>query len=140
MLINNLSKYKINLTVSSQNCNSINVASSVKNMYTQISAITKLGSDIILLSDVRLGKKSREVISHFSKYYKCVFNSAFAKRGVGLLYKRDLDLDILILDTFRDPKENILLLKCRIANDTIILGSIYGPNADDNRLFFSNIL
>ena len=56
VLINNSSKYKINLTVSSQNCNSINVASSVKNMYTKISAITKLGSDIILLSDVRREK------------------------------------------------------------------------------------
>ena len=81
------------------------------------------------LSDVRLGKKLTEISLHFSKMYKCLFNSTSSKRGVGILYKKDLDLEVI----------DILLIKCRYCSTDIVLGSIYGPNVDDNREFLNNI-
>ncbi len=37
-----------------------------------------------------------------------------------------------ILETVRDPQENVLLLKVRINDSEIVLGSVYGPNVDNN--------
>ena len=130
-------KIKINLSISSQNCNSINVSSSYKNMCMKIAAICKLGTDIIFLSDVRLGKKNKEVTKLFEKEYKCLFNSSISRRGVGILYKKDLDIEIL--DTYKDDEENILAISCKISGSLFTLVSIYGPNTDDNRLFFDNL-
>ena len=103
----------------------------------KIAAICKLGTDVILLSDVRLGKKNKEVCNLLSKQYKCLFNSSGARRGVGILYKNDLDIEIF--DTYRDEEQNILAINCKISGTDITLGSVYGPNADDNRLFFDNL-
>ena len=55
-----------------------------------------------------------------------------------MLYGIDtLDLDLL--DTIKDTDENILIVNCKIDNTNIILGSVYGPNVDDNRSFFNKI-
>ncbi len=40
-----------------------------------------------------------------------------------------------ILDPYRDEDCNILMIKIRFADTTLTLGSIYGPNQDDE-LFF----
>ena len=133
----NSNKININLSISSQNCNSINVSSSYKNMCMKIAAICKLGTEVILLSDVRLGKKNKEVCNLLSKQYKCLFNSSGARRGVGILYKNDLDIEIF--DTYRDEEENILAINCKISGTDITLGSVSGRNADDNRLFVDNL-
>ena len=37
-----------------------------------------------------------------------------------------------ILETVRDTQENVLLLKVRINDSEIVLGSVYGPNVDNN--------
>ena len=130
-------KIRINISVSSQNCNSLN-SSSVKNMQKKIMAVSKLGTDIIFLCDIRLGTKFCTVDKHFrANRYKCIAHSNLNKRGVALRYKDTLDLDLL--DTIKDTDENILIVNCKIDNTKIILGSVYGPNVDDNRSFFNKI-
>ena len=74
-------------------------------------------TDVILFSDVWLGKKSKEVCNLFSKQYKCLFNSSGARRRVGILYKKYLDMEVT--DTYRDMEENILVMKCRISGDCV---------------------
>ena len=128
---------KINITVSAQNCNSLNISSSNRITCTKIANIIKLGTDVIFLSDIRLGKRANDAVNFFSPSYKGLFHSSLTKRGVGILYKKQLDLTIV--SVYRDPEENIILIKCLISEVEIILGSIYGPNVDDNRVFLENI-
>ena len=106
-------------------------------MYTKVAAICKLGTDIIFLSDVRLGNKSKEVSKLFNQQYKSIFHSSISRRGVGILFRNDLDIEIM--DSFRDTDENILIIKCNLAGERLILGSVYGPNTDDGHLFFDAI-
>ena len=55
-----------------------------------------------------------------------------------MLYGIDTS-DLDLLDTIKDTDENILIVNCKIDNTNIILGSVYGPNVDDNRSFFNKI-
>ena len=48
-------------------------------------------------------------------------------------------MDLDLLDTIKDTDENILIVNCKINNTSIILGSVYGPNLEDNRSFFNKI-
>jgi exonuclease III len=44
-------------------------------------------------------------------------------------------LDPEILDEYRDQNENILLIRVKIKNKIVILGSIYGPNTTDRGFY-----
>jgi exonuclease III len=71
--------------------------------------------------------------------YELQYNSPFASRGVGIMFKKELNL--AIIESKQDREGNILLMKCKRAgyNDNYItFGSIYGPN-DNNREFFANL-
>jgi exonuclease III len=48
------------------------------------------------------------------------------------------NLDVSVLRKRADPEENYLLLEVSIAGNTVVLGSIYGPNTN-NRQFFTNL-
>ena len=134
------------LTVSSINCNSLNMSVTSKhNQLKKIFGITKLKTDVILLSDIRLCNRNLvsasndcSKIFHTNRYrsYSFFFHSTMAKRGVGILINNALDFSVL--DRVEDPEENFLLLKTVIHGRQAILGSIYGPN-DNNPGFFERL-
>jgi exonuclease III len=69
--------------------------------------------------------------------YNFYHHSPTNSRGVGILVKKSLKFSCL--ETERDPvSSNFLLLRAEINDQTVIIGSIYGPNnRDDN--FFANL-
>jgi exonuclease III len=99
-------------------------------------AICSLKSEILFLSDIRMGQISNQqstlkVSSTFnrSRLRDHIFlsNSTDNKRGVAILISKKLNPEVL--DTFRDQNQNILLVECNINGNRLILGSIYGPNS-----------
>ena len=132
------------LSISSVNCNSLNMSVTSKhNQIKKIYGITKLRTDIILLSDIRLCNRNLVSASNdctrifrTNPYgsYKFLFQSSRNKRGVGILIKNDL----VFLEEAReaDPEDNFLLLRATVKGSSIIIGSIYGPN-DYNPQFFA---
>jgi len=126
----------LNIMLSIQNCNSLNVSSLNRNTYTKTTAISNLGADIVFLSDMRLNNKHKKIVDIFRTDYRLFYNSSKAKRGVGILVKNSIN--ITIINTFQDAEENILLLHCTLNNNEIVLGAIYGPN-DNNMDFFRDL-
>ena len=134
------------LTVSSINCNSLNMSVTSKhNQLKKIYGITKLKTDVIFLSDIRLCNRNLvsasndcSKIFHTNPYcsYSFFFHSTMAKRGVGILINNALDFSVS--DRVKDPEENFLLLKTVIHGRQAVLGSIYGPN-DYNPGFFERL-
>jgi hypothetical protein len=133
-------------TVSSINCNSLNLSQSAKwNQTLKICGITKLKSDIIFLSDIRVSNKNlvsaaddltRLFQNNPYGKYEFYYNSTMNKRGVGILIKCALQTEV-IAKRFT-PDENVILLHVKIANTEVILISIYGPNSGD-AVFFENL-
>jgi exonuclease III len=128
---------------SSINCNSLNMSSTGKlNQSVKIYAITKLKTDIIFLSDIRLSNRnliscSNEINKLFqlNPYgaYKFYFNSTKNKRGTGILIKNNLD--VTVVDSIADPDENFLIQRICVSGTNITIGSIYGPNTLDLNFF-----
>jgi len=138
---------KINIDFSIQNVNSLNVSSTNKSsLKLKLYAVTKIGTDVIFLSDVRLKDKNNksylteiENILHFNPYnvYKFHANSTQNKRGVAILIKKSSNIEIL--DQKADRGENYLAVRLRLENKKeIIAAAIYGPNNTD-REFFENL-
>jgi exonuclease III len=137
----------LNITLSCINCNSLNVSSSGKfNQYLKIYGITKLRTDIIFLSDIRICGKNRVSFANeiqktltYNPYgsYKMYYNSSQNKRGVGILIKNTLN--IAVSRQIADPDENFLLLDVDLAGSKYTLGSVYGPN-NTNENFFDRLL
>jgi exonuclease III len=134
------------LTISSINCNSLNSSiGSDFNRNLKVNGITKLGSDVIMLSDTRLSNKhliscAEELRKLFATNLHCAydfhFNSTRNKRGVGILLKKTVPFSVQ--DQLADTEENFLLLKVLLRGEVIILGSVYGPN-NTNPEFFNNL-
>jgi hypothetical protein len=86
------SNKSLDLNFSIQNVRSLNIAT--KNLITdqKLLAITKLGSDIIFLADLRLNSLKqitacKEIVkSLYILGYKFIFNSPVANRGVGFRF------------------------------------------------------
>ena len=110
----------LGISIAAQNCNSLNVVSSIKNQDLKISAITGYQTDIIFLSDVRFNGREKVVCDKLKVWYTVIFNSTKNSRGVAILINRRLRHEIL--ETVRDPQENILLVKARINDTDIVLG------------------
>ena len=126
------------ISLSIQNCNSLNVVSSINNQDLKISAIMGYKSDIILLSDVRLNGRDHTVSEKIRLNYTMHFNSRSNSRGVAILFNNDLVHEVL--DTYADPQENILLLRTKVNNFEMIIGSIYGPNLDIGCAVFFDLI
>ena len=132
------------LTFSGINCNSLNMSASSKhNQLRKIYGITKLKTDIIFLSDIRICNRSlvsgvADITKTFStnpyQSYKFFHNSSSNKRGVGILIKNDLCF--AEEQIVRDPGENYILLRARIKGIVITLAAIYVPTSL-NRTFSS---
>ena len=115
----------LNLSVTAQNCNSMNVSALAKNTRTKVASIISLNSDIILLSDTRLGNKEKFISDMFRLKYRFFSNSTQAKRGVAIIIRNDLDITLTRI--IKDTEENCIFLDGT---------AVYGPN-DDNPAFFN---
>ena len=137
------SQFDIPLSISSINCNSLNMSNAGKSQHLRkIYGIVRLKTDIILLSDIRLcnkaiiaGVKSLEQTLKINPYcsYKLIHHSRKNSRGVAILYKYDLPFTVLSEE--RDESDNVLIIKARIHEQTVILCSIYGPNGTDESFY-----
>ena len=133
------------LSIASINCNSLNMSVSSKhNQIKKIYGITKLKSDIILLSDIRMCNKNLvSASSDCSKIFRtnpyCSYSffshSSRSKRGVGILIKNNLLFTEEARET--DPDENFLLIRGSIKGNTLIIGSVYGPNSFNPDFFLA---
>ena len=127
------------INISSVNCNSLNMSSTASNLHIRkIYGIVKLKTDIIFLSDIRLCNKAgiadmknlcNTLLINPYCSYKMIHNSRKNSRGVAILYKNNLNCQILQEE--RDEDDNFLLAKVVIHEQTVILGAIYGPNNPD---------
>ncbi len=125
------------LTIAAQNCNSLNMVSSSKNQDMKISAITEYNTDIILLSDTRLNRRDHTVSDKLRLMYNLHHNSAKNSRGVAVLFRNNLDYEVL--ESVADDNENILLLRIRINGSDLCIGAVYSPNDNDCGNFFDLI-
>ena len=133
-----------NLSLASINCNSLNMSTINKSLQkNKIYGITKLRTDIIFLSDIRLsnrnlGSNIRELEGNFlmNPYgaYKFFYNSSMNKRGTGILVKNDIPFLELRREEY--PDENFLILRAEIKGTVLTIGSIYGPNCHDRTFFY----
>ena len=101
------------ISVSSQNCNSLNISTECRKQLTKIVAITSLLTDFIFLSDIRLNTSqdhiqriSKQFLYEGKRSYKLYTNSDNHQRGVGILMAADLTGDLEIF--LRDRDQNIL--------------------------------
>jgi exonuclease III len=114
----------------------------------KIYGITKLKTDLIFLSDLRIHGKDVQVVNNLKKSFLCnpygqyefFFNSENNRRGVGILIKKSLDF--AVESELRDSNNNILGLLIRIEGEQILLISVYGPNQHCEKFFLElgNIL
>jgi len=128
-----VNRYALDVSFSSQNCNSLNVSTSVRNQAAKIVSILDLGTDIIFLSDTRLNGRHKSIVDAFRAKYRMYYHSSTNWRGVAVLIRNDLDIQVL--DDMRDTQENALLLRVTIRDEQLIIGSVYGPNTNEFALF-----
>ncbi len=110
-----MNRYDLNVSFSSQNCNSLNVSTSVRNQASKIVSIMNMDSDIIFLSDVRLNGKHKTISDAFRLKYKMYCHSSLNRRGVAILIRNDLDFQVL--EESRDLQENVLLLRIQLGTN-----------------------
>jgi exonuclease III len=65
--------------------------------------------------------------------YSLITNSTKNKRGVAIMYKTCLDIQIT--DTLRSESENILVVRASLKGSQVRLIAIYGPNINDHNFF-----
>ena len=133
-----------NITIASQNCNSLNISTTCPKQLKKIYSIAELGTDIIFLSDLRLNDNPnliRDIENSFlacsKKPYIFFHNSTKNSRGTGILIAQNIEISII--NEFKDPNENILGLHVTLRGKEMLLLSIYGPNnnhLDCETLFF----
>ena len=119
-----------NLKITSQNVRSFNLSVLSENTDTKIHAVVRSKGDIIILSDTRLNSEKNTVpVNSITKKlgflgYDFLHNSITANRGVRILISKKLNYNIL--DRAKDNLGNFLLIKIKIENTTLIIGSIMG--------------
>jgi exonuclease III len=108
----------------------------------KIYGIVKLKTDFIFVSDVRISNKNLvsarfdiEKMLRCNSYekYSLLANSTKNKRGVALLIKSSLDININ--RQWDSPSENILAVSADLRGEKLLLIAIYGPNNIDNTFF-----
>jgi exonuclease III len=120
------------LTFSAINCNSLNI-STISSFHhkLKIYGITKLRTDIIFLSDIRIpvrdeGANVKKIASSFlsNPYgsYEFFFNSNNSSRGVGILINKKLDFSVEAIE--RDAEHNILGLAISLEGKKLFLMAV----------------
>jgi exonuclease III len=108
----------------------------------QIISVTRERYDIILLSDIRLNSDKQiaatmDISKRFLlRGYNFIHNSRENSRGVGILLSKNLNYSIH--NEYRDIDGNILLIDITINGSRVTVGSLYGPN-NDNENFFQTV-
>jgi hypothetical protein len=105
-------------------------------------AIMNRGSDIIIMTDCRLGKgieKIRKILLlGRNNSYNLYANSTRGERGVCIAISRNRQVEII--EEVRDTVyENYLLLRCKVDGNEILIGGVYGPNIN-NRQFYRDLI
>jgi exonuclease III len=138
-IINTTTNKLPRINISVQNVCSLNVSKPSHKTHSKIIAVTKSDSDIIFLCDTRLNS-NRQIagVNDIVKKFKFLgftlhHNSTLNSRGVAILISNKLAHTIE--DIFMDEECNILMLKIKVGNVTVTLGSVYGPNHDDENFF-----
>jgi exonuclease III len=67
--------------------------------------------------------------------YKLFHNSTKNIRGVGILVKRNIPFKIL--NSLKDDHCNILILDMEFGRDRVTIGSLYGPNQNEETFFIN---
>jgi exonuclease III len=136
---------KLCLTFATQNCNSLNLTTNIKNFEIKIAAIKTLGTDVIFLCDTRIiSKKGISGLKRIKdalkdskgRKYDIISNSTGNSRGVAILIA--CDIDITSIAVYSDPEENYIFLRASYNNSPLLLGSIYGHNTT-SRDFYRRI-
>ena len=132
-----LSSILCNLSLSIQNVNSLNISTNCPKQLKKVKALVELGSDIIMLSDIRLGPNlcvvqdlEKLFLYASSHNYKFIHNSSSSSRGAGFLIKANLNLEVL--HEFKDIRGNIYGINIRLNNNGLNLISVYGPNNNNH--------
>ncbi len=122
-----------------QNVCSLNISKPSKKTHSKLISVTRSAADVVLLSDTRLNSdKQIAGINDIEKKlkfmgYSFFHNSKYRSRGTAILLSKRVVCTIV--GRFTDDECNMLLLKLAIGNVTITVGSIYGPNDDDENFF-----
>ncbi len=133
------------LSISIQNCNSLNLTGTTGNFDSKLTAITMAKSDIILLSDTRVissqGVSSTDRISNALrdssiKKYNILFNSSSNSRGTAIMLAANLDY--VVNQEYKDAGENYYILDLTINGLRYCIGAVYGPN-NTCRDFYCNL-
>jgi len=139
---NNL--HNLSLRVGSINVNSLNVSTlgtSNSKTYLKIEGVTGKKYDVIFLSDIRAGEKSKQIEKLFrltrNGNYVIYLNSTKSSRGVGIAIRRSIAHDVK--NILKDGvHENFIILDVELKGRRLTLGCIYGPN--ENNVAFYNEL
>jgi exonuclease III len=138
-IVNMHNKKLPRINISIQNVCSLNVSKPSHKTHSKIIAVTKSDSDIIFLCDTRLNSNKQiagvnDIVKKFSFLgFTLHHNSSINSRGVAILISNKLAHTIE--DNFKDEECNIFMLKIKVGNVTVTLGSVYGPNHDDENFF-----
>ncbi len=121
----------LNLSISAINVNTLNISTYKDGpckTLEKLVAITKRGSDVILMSDCRIGKGIEKVkrILLLGKRtsYDLYSNSTKGDRGVCIAISRGRNVEVL--EEVRDTvTENYILLRCKVDDVECVLGCVY---------------
>jgi hypothetical protein len=81
--------------------------------------------------------RDRIFVDKLKLWYKVYFNWSKNSRGVAVLFRNQVEHEIL--ETEADTQENVLLLRVTIGGEEAAIGSIYGPNDNNCAPFFDFI-
>ena len=96
----------------------MNVSALTKNTKMKVASIINLNSDIIFLSDVRLGNKVKYVSDLFRLRYKFFSHSTQARRGVAVLIRNEINFTINRI--IKDDEENCMFLDGTISGEKLL--------------------
>jgi exonuclease III len=127
------------LNYSCQNVCSLNISKPNKKTYAKTAAVVRGCSDIIFLSDTRLNSDKQSSSLHdIKKKFKFLgfnfyHNSKTSSRGTAILVSTRVNC--VPVGFHRDNNGNMLLVKMDFGGVTVTLGSVYGPNSDEQNFF-----
>jgi exonuclease III len=106
--------------------------------YAKVEGVTVKKPDILLLSDCRVGKNKGTLEQVFmlslNGEYELYLNSKYEARGTGLAVRKGKGIKVQYMDTLPDT-EDILLCDIQVEGKNFVVGSIYGPNANNVGFF-----
>jgi hypothetical protein len=123
----------LELSLKTQNIRSFNFSETgLTSMRTKVKAAILESDDVIILTNVQIGKNRRVLEREFLLGGKTpyeIFTNSNASESRGVLIAVKIRSNIKIIDTAKDDEDRLLLIKAVVGNETVTIGGIY----DDNR-------